>query len=131
MVACIDTPGSKFKDFTGYVKLIVKKKKTKGKFYFKYFNGEEKCKNCQFYIADGNNCNNIGAAYFNSEEMTEDPWPYSYKVKKPDYKKRSTFDNGYTLEENTGKLAVFYNSDGKKLMGCGKLNDSDKKDCGF
>ena len=102
---------------------------------FNYKDGPSKCKGCEISIQNGKRCNKLkklGEPFYApglKETMGgKEPWPLKYAAESGTAKQRKKYNNGYTINENWGKLVVMYDADGE-VVACGRFTAETKSKC--
>jgi hypothetical protein len=92
------------------------------------------CTTCKVAIYDGTSCDAPGSAYFNEDVIDADPWtPWTkngnyYSTYSDGGLSNSAFSftNGYTCDENEGRVVVLFDETSKEILGCGVLEEERK-----
>jgi hypothetical protein len=79
------------------------------------------CNSCKVSIYDGTSCDTVGTEYFDEEqEVVENTYStYGGGLSKSAF----SFSNGYTCDENEGRVVVMYDSS-SEIIGCGVLGET-------
>jgi hypothetical protein len=92
------------------------------------------CKTCKVAIYDGTSCDSPGSAYFDEDTIAEDPFTpwtinsnyYSTYGDGGLSNSAFSFTNGYTCDENEGRVVVMFDDTSKTILGCGVLGEERK-----